>query len=64
MVSTSCETSYNVLSHSNAMNWGLNRIVLMGVGGGAGSSRVVDDVRGGNAKETVSILDFQKLVSL
>ena len=36
MVCTPCKTSYNVLSHSHIMIWGLVQFVSGGGGGGGG----------------------------
>ena len=56
MVFTSCQTSYNVLSHSHVLNQGLDQIVLIRrSGSGAKVRGVFVDIGGGagNAKERV-----------
>ena len=60
MVCTPCKTSYNVLSHSHIMIWGLVQFVSGG-GGGVGSIGIQVD----SAKERISrFLDLKRLASL
>ena len=48
MVFTSCQTSYNVLSHSHVLNQGLDQIVLIRrSGSGAKVRGVFVDIGGG-----------------
>ena len=54
MVCTSCKTSYNVLSHTHAFIWGLGQLCLSGGWGGGVMQK----------RETLHILDLQRLVSL
>ena len=54
MVYTSSKTSYNVLSHTHAFIWGLGQLCLSGGWGGGVMQK----------RETLHILDLQRLVSL
>ena len=54
MICPSCKTSYNVLSHTHAFIWELGQLCLSGGWGGGVMQK----------RETLHILDLQRLVSL